>query len=93
MEGEPHRWMRQIGHDGRLFKSASDPVEEPSMAQRLCSEERARVEAMTAAGVGVKGRRPGAWAGTASISTVWTVGFIPFRFISGRLSNDMVSLV
>ena len=46
--------MRQIGHDGRLFKSASDPVEEPSMAQRLSSEERARVEAMTAAGVGVK---------------------------------------
>ena len=46
--------MRQIGHDGRLFKSASDPVAEPSMAQRLSSEERARVEAMTAAGVGVE---------------------------------------
>ena len=25
--GELHRWMRQFGHDGRLFKSASDPVE------------------------------------------------------------------
>ena len=28
-EGELHRWMRQIGHDGRLHRSASDPVEEP----------------------------------------------------------------
>ena len=27
--GELHRWMRQIGHDGRLHRSASDPVEEP----------------------------------------------------------------
>ena len=48
-----HRWMRQIGHDGRLFKSASDPVEVHSMAQRLSSEERVRVDEMARAGVDV----------------------------------------
>ena len=45
--------MRQIGHDGRLFKSASDPVEVHSMAQRLSSEERVRVDEMARAGVDV----------------------------------------
>ena len=53
MEGDLHRWMRQIGHDGRLFKSASDPVEVHSMAQRLSSEERVRVDEMARAGVDV----------------------------------------
>ena len=43
----------QIGHDGRLFKSASDPVEVHSMAQRLSSEERVRVDEMARAGVDV----------------------------------------
>ena len=51
--GDLHRWMRQIGHDGRLFKSASDPVEVHSMAQRLSSEERVRVDEMARAGVDV----------------------------------------
>ena len=53
MLGDLHRWMRQIGHDGRLFKSASDPVEVHSMAQRLGSEERVRVDEMARAGVDV----------------------------------------
>ena len=52
-DGDLHRWMRQIGHDGRLFKSASDPVEVHSMAQRLSSEERVRVDEMARAGVDV----------------------------------------
>ena len=52
-EGDLHRWMRQIGHDGRLFKSTSDPVEVHSMAQRLSSEERVRVDEMASAGVDV----------------------------------------
>ena len=47
--------MRQIGHDGRLYKSASNRWRNPSMAQRLSFDERARVEAMSAAGVSVAG--------------------------------------
>ena len=51
--GELHRWMRQVGHDGRLYRSGSNRWRNPSMAQRLSFDERARVEAMSAAGVSV----------------------------------------
>ncbi|MXW61825.1 MAG: helix-turn-helix domain-containing protein [Acidimicrobiaceae bacterium] len=37
---------------GRLYKSATEPMEVLSMAQRLCFGERMVIEAMTAAGSG-----------------------------------------